>query len=230
MQNLPSAETYHKETQYMPWGDLITEIADFAIKNIPEKGTILDLICGTGYLVGKIQEKRPDLAFIGVDLEPKYINYAKDKYSNVEFHVEDALVWKPEKTFNVVLCTGGLHHLPYNRQEEFIRKIATHTKNSGFAIVADPYIDDYSNEEERKKAAEKLGNEYLEATINNQAPEDVLKATKALIKNDVELVEFKTSIKKIEPYFNTYFSSVERHKTWPKKDTEYGDYYFILKK
>ena len=229
MQNLPSAETYHKEVQYMPWDDLITQIANFVVENIPKEGTVLDLICGTGYLIGKIQAERPDILFTGIDLESKYINYAKGKYPDAKLYVSDALEWDSKTRFNAALCTGGLHHLPYNKQEKFIHKISAHVKRDGFAIVGDPYIEDYSNEQERRVAAEKLGNEYLKATIEKKAPSDVVKVAKNLIKNDVELVEFKTSIKKIEPYFNEYFSSVEKHKTWPKEDTEYGDYYFILK-
>ena len=229
MQNLPSAKTYHKEVQYMPWGDLISEIADFVIENTPKGGNVLDLICGTGYLIGKIQAERPDIVFTGIDLESKYINYAKAKYPDAKLYVSDALEWDSKNKFNAVLCTGGLHHLPYNKQQRFIDKVSGHVKKGRFAIVGDPYIEDYSNEQERRVAAEKLGNEYLKATIEKKAPSDVVKAAKNLIKNDVELVEFKTSIKKIEPYFNEYFSSVEKHKTWPKEDTEYGDYYFILK-
>lgn len=213
----------------MPWGILITEVVNYIILNVPKNGTILDLLCGTGYLVGEIKKKRPDIQCLGVDLEKEYINYAKKQYPDIRFEVSDVLIWKSKNKFDCVLCTGGLHHIPYHRQEQLIQKISSLTNEKGFAIMADPYIDNYSNERERKLSAVKLGYEYLVATIKNKATDDVILATESLIANDLFLIEFKTSIKKIEKSFIKHFSMIEKHKTWPKKNTEYGDYYFILK-
>lgn len=230
MQNLPTAETYQREVKYMPWGILISEVIDYVVKNVPQNGSVLDLLCGTGNLINQIYKLRPDIKFTGVDLEPEYIRYAKDQNAAVNFLVGDAFTWDNGQKFNVVLCTGGLHHLEHKNQKEFIKKISSLVKADGFAIVGDPYIDSYTNETERKVAAAKLGVEYLITTIKNGATDDVIKAASSLIDNDVFLVEFKDSVKKVEPYFREYFSSVTKHKTWPKEDTEYGDYWFLLKK
>ena len=229
MQNLPTAEVYQEEVKYMPWGTLILEIIDFVVKNIPQNGSVLDLLCGTGYLVGEIQKRRPDIQYIGIDLEKEFINYARELYPKIDFQVHDAFTWKTNQKFDGVLCTGGLHHLSYDKQKKFVYKISSLVKNSGFTIVADPYIDDYESEKDRKLAATKLGYEYLVATINNGATDEVIRAAESLILNDIFLIEFKNSIVKTEPYFKEYFSVVDKHKTWPQEDTEYGDYYFILK-
>jgi ubiquinone/menaquinone biosynthesis C-methylase UbiE len=230
MQNLPTAETYDKEFKYMPWGQLVREIQQIVIDNVPEGGRVLDLLCGTGYLIADIKKKRADIEFVGVDLEDSYIRYAQEQYPGIEFIVADALEWESDQKFNAVLCTGGLHHVPYDKQGILIQKIAAHTKENGFAIVADPYIDNYESESERKIAAAKLGYQYLVATIQNGAPDDVIEATVNLIPNDVMLVEFKSSLKKIEPLFHKSFQNVEKHKTWPLEQVEYGDYYFVLKR
>lgn len=228
MQNLPTPEVYQKEVQYMPWGVLIAEIEKYIIDIVPQNGTVLDLLCGTGYLLGELQKKRPDILFTGVDLENEFIDYAQRQYPSISFHVADALLWENTQKFDAVLCTGGLHHIPYEKQKGFVHKLSTFVKNDGFAIVADPYIDHYENEQERKLAAAKLGYEYLTATIQNGAPDDVIAATASLIQNDVFAVEFKSSMKKTEPFFEEYFDKVIVHKTWPGSETEYGDYYFIL--
>lgn len=68
------------------------------------------------------------------------------------------------------------------------------------------------------------------ATMDNGAPDDILNATVGILKNDVLGIEFKSSIKKIKPVFEKYFSVVEMNKTWPKETSEYGDYYFLLRK
>jgi len=229
VQNLPTAEIYQKEADYMPWGILISEIIEHVIQNVPKNGTVLDLMCGTGYLLGKLQEKRPDVQFTGVDLEDEYIQYAKKQYPSIEFITVDVLDWDSGDQYDAVLCTGGLHHIEYHKQESLVKRVAELVKPSGFAIIADPYIDDYSNEEERKLAAAKLGYEYLIATIKNGAPDDVAEATASLIPNDVALVEFKSSIQKMRPYFDSHFGRVDQYKTWPEEDTEYGDYYFVVK-
>lgn len=230
MQNLPTSEVYEKEFKYMPWGILIAEIQEYILKNIPQKGKLLDLLCGPGYLLGQIKNKRNDVICLGVDFESEYITYAKQLYSTIDFVHEDVLVWKSDSVWDAIVCTGGLHHLDYMSQEPFIAKLATLVSSNGFAIIADPYIDDYEDESDRKFASAKLGYEYLKATIQKDAPNDVLKATADLIANDVLRIEYKSSIQKVRPIFEKYFSSVEMHKTWPNIDSGYGDYYFILKK
>lgn len=225
MQNLPTAETYAKEVMYMPWGILIGDIQKIVLDRVPQGGNVVDLMCGTGNLLGELYSKRSDVKYTGVDLEADYIDYAKRQYPNINFEVKDAIIWQSDIKYDAVLCTGGLHHLPYEKQEEFLRKVSSLVKEGGFAIVADPYIPDYSNEQERKISAVNLGCKYLIATIKNNATDDIIKATADLIPNDVLLVEFKTSVEKIKPQFNRSFTNVEIHKTWGEDG--YGDYYFI---
>lgn len=225
--NLPSAETYEKEFRFMPWGILIDEVLEHA-KTTPGNGSVFDLLCGPGYLLGRLKETRPDLVFTGVDLEPEFIEYAKRNYKGIEFIAGDAVTWITEKRFDLVLVTAGLHHLPYDQQEAFIAKVSLLTKPGGRAIIADPYIDDYESETERKLAGAKLGYEYLAETIKNGGTNDVIEAAVGVLSNDVLLVEYKTSVVKMRPLFEKYFSNVAVHKTWPKEGNGYGDYYFVL--
>src|SRR3989338_1383835 len=230
MQNLPSAEVYEKEVKYMPWGILIAEIENLVSIKVPQGGAVLDLLCGTGNLLWKLQNLREDLHYFGVDQEFEYIEFARNKYRKINFDVANALEWRSNQRFDTVLVTGGLHHIPYGKQRDLIGKVSNLIKDNGFAIIADPYISDYSNEQERKIAAAQLGYEYLTATIQNGATDNVTKATADLIANDILLVEYKTSIKRIRPFFEEHFSSIEMHKTWPNEETKYGDYYFVLRK
>lgn len=229
MQNLPTAEVYEKEFRYMPWGILIEELLATLESSLPQNARVLDLLCGTGYLLAKLKDRRPDLEATGVDLEAEFIAFAARTYPGITFITADAATWESSTPFDAILCTGGLHHLPYETQETFIKRLRALLSSNGVAIVADPYIDDYRNEGERKLAAAKLGYEYLAATIRNGADDDVIKATASLIANDVLAVEYKSSVAKIEPLFRAHFSSVEKKKTWPAADTEYGDYYFTLR-
>ena len=214
----------------MPWGILIREVEKIVWENAPKNGTVLDLLCGPGYLLGQVQTQRPDLHCTGVDLDPAFIQYAQGHYPGMTFAIADAATWESRETYDVVLCTAGVHHLAYEQQEFFIKKLATLMATDGFAIVADPYTEDYSDEQSRKLAGAKLGYEYLAATIQNGATDDVIQAAVGILQNDVLLIEYKSSIQKMKPVFDRHFGTVEMHKTWPLTETTYGDYYFILKK
>jgi 2-polyprenyl-3-methyl-5-hydroxy-6-metoxy-1,4-benzoquinol methylase len=231
MPELPPPEVYEKEFQYMPWGKLIQEVISYVTEHAPKKGEVLDLMCGPGHLANKLYQARPDLTIHGIDIDERFISYARKVYHDrwKNFVVADALDWNPSSwRHDIVVCTGSLHHIAYEQQETLVAKIARGVEYGGFAICADPYIDDYVTEQERQLAAAKLGYEYLVATINNGATIDVTKATAALIENDVAGIEFKTSVKRMRPIFEKYFSHVDEKKIWPAYDSEYGDYLFIL--
>ncbi|MBI1833485.1 MAG: class I SAM-dependent methyltransferase [Candidatus Andersenbacteria bacterium] len=229
MQNLPTAEIYEKEFRYFPWGILVKQIEDIVLTKAPSDGTVLDLMCGTGYSLAELHKKRIDLVLTGVDLEPEFIQYAKAHYRGIDFVVADAFEWQPPGKYNVVLCMAGVHHLQYEKQEPFIKKISKLITDDGLAIVADPYIDDYKDEGERKIASAKLGYEYLIATIQNDAPEEIVEAAIGISRNDVLGIEYKSSLKRMKLVFEKYFATADLHKTWPNHDSEYGDYYFVLR-
>jgi 2-polyprenyl-3-methyl-5-hydroxy-6-metoxy-1,4-benzoquinol methylase len=233
MPDLPPSEVYEQEFKYMPWGVLIDEIVAYVTKNTPEGGEVLDLMCGPGHLANKIYEARPDLTVHGLDIDERFISHARARYHDrwKNFVVSDVFDWKPTSwRHDVILCTGGIHHISYDRQEEVVAKIASGLDAGGFAICADPYIDDYTNETERQLAAAKLGHEYLTATIRNGATPDIVRATAQLIENDVCGVEFKTSVKKMRPVFEKHFLQIQERKTWPAQESEYGDYLFIMRR
>lgn len=228
MQNLPTPETYEKEFKYMPWGKLVDEVLEYVQESAPKNGNLLDLMCGPGYLLGKVKDVRSDLYLKGVDWDESFISYAKEKYSDTHFETADVLEWNADEKFDVVLCTAGLHHVEYDKQESLIKKIKSLLKEDGWAVVADPYIGGYANEQERKVESARLGFEYLREVIESGAPEDVVEAAVQILENDVTGVEFKTSVKKTLPLLKKHFSNVQMIKTWGVKSSELGDYYFIL--
>ncbi len=227
MQNLPTAEVYEKEFKYMPWGVLIDQLLE-RVKDLPPNAKVLDILCGPGYLLSRIKNIRPDLELTGVDLEPEFIEFAKRQYPTINFVTADARTWMSDGRYDFIFVTGGVHHLPYEDQEAFIKRVSTLLKTEGQAIIADPYIDDYANENERKRASAKLGYEYLLASMANGADKDIIKACMGIMENDVLGVEYKNSIQKFRPTLEKYFSNIEMHKTWPSEESGYGDYYFVL--
>lgn len=229
MQNLPKASVYDQEAKYMPWGLLVKEVVERLSDELPQGAQVVDLMCGTGGLLSFLHARRPDLSCLGVDLDYGFIRFAKKNYKGIGFLNMDVFLFQGRGEYDAVLCTGGLHHVPWGRQDQLIEKFRSLVLPTGFALVADPYIADYKNERERMEAAAVLGHEYFLATLRNGAPEEVLEATLKLIPNDVFGVEFKTTLGLIRPKFRKHFSQIECCRTWPQSYSRYGDHYFICR-
>jgi SAM-dependent methyltransferase len=230
MKELPDSKIYEQELEYWPYKASWHKVLDLLCQNTPINGSLLDLMCGPGYLLGKIKEKRKDIMLKGVDIDKRYIDFAKEKYSQINFELSDIFSWKPKEQFDAVICTGSLHHIPYEQQENAVEKMASIVKSDGFILISDCYIDDYANETERKISAAKLGYEYLKGTIENGAPDPVIEPCIDILWNDVFMKEFKTSMTKRADIFNKVFDNVETFKTWPIFESEYGDYITICRK
>lgn len=213
----------------MPWGKLISEVLLIVSQKAPKNGSVLDLMCGPGYFLGKINNCRNDLKLTGVDIDKRYIQYAKRKYKGIEFIQHDVLTWNSKKKFEVILCTGGLHHIPYTEQEDLIKKIGRLLVPGGFCILADPYVAKYKTEKERRLAAAQLGVEYLKAVLEKNASDELVSATIDIMHNDVlPNGEYKTYISRIKKIVRKYFKQVTIKKVWPKHNSEFGDYFLIL--
>jgi len=229
MRELPPSEVYEQEFAFMPWGTLIGKILAIIQNEAPKEGRVLDLMCGPGYLLGELAKRRPDLILEGADISEEFIRHAQRKYPNISFHAANVLSWTPSKKYDVVLCTGGIHHLAYDKQAPFLETIPSLLNPNGFAVFADSYVSDFSNEPERKLSAAKLGYEYMVASMINGAPDEIVRATADILFNDVMGFEYKTSLKKLEPVFRRLFANVDIEKTWPGPKSEYGDYIIVCK-
>lgn len=230
MKELPDPEIYKDGLLYWPYKKSWEKVLEYLSQNIPKNTTTIDIMCGPGDLLGKIHLKRKDIKLTGLDIDERYISYARKKHPKINFKLKDILSWETNEQYDVVICTGSIHHIPYDKQKDVIEKIASLTKPGGFALISDCYIDDYSNEIERKTAAAKLGYEYLKETIANGAPNPVTQFTIEILWNDVLMKEFKTSLAKRLPLLKIFFNNIETLKTWPAFESGYGDYISICKK
>lgn len=230
MRELPESEIYELGLKYWPYKKSLEETLGYIRENAPKGGTLLDMMCGPGFLLNEIYKERSDLSLSGVDIDPRYITYGQKKYPAITFQEGDVLTWKTDKLFDVVICTGSLHHIPYEQQEQAVSQMVSMVKPDGSILIADVYIDDYADEVERKLSASKLGYEYLKETIQNSGSDPIVDFTIDILWNDVFMKEYKTSIQKRAPIFNKYFNEIHRIKTWPNFKSQYGDYISIFRK
>lgn len=186
-------------------------------------------MCGTGCLLGKIKEKREDLILEGIDIYERYINFAKSRYDGIEFIIGGVLEWQPGNNSDIVVCNGGMHHLLRENQKTFPSQIKGWSKPKGYFIYGDSFIDDYNNERERKSAAVKLGYAYFKETKKRGAPDLILDAARDILRNDVNGLEFKTSLYRALKTMRGIFNEIQVLKIWPQEDTQYGDRIIIAK-
>jgi len=77
---------------------------------------ILDAGCGTGLTTNLFSLRHPDCEFVGVDFANS-IDQAKifcetNNIKNVKFVKQDLIDIKFDKSFDIVICQGVLHHVP----------------------------------------------------------------------------------------------------------------------
>ncbi|WP_459201728.1 class I SAM-dependent methyltransferase [Methanococcus sp. CF] len=112
---------------------------------------ILELGSGTGYLTSKIVKLNPSAEITCIDLSEGMINVAKRKpeLSSVKFIEGDFRnVWG-EGTFDVILSTLCLHHLPDNDRQNILEKINDSLNPEGVFINGDVFLGETNEEEDR---------------------------------------------------------------------------------
>lgn len=73
--------------------------------------TSMDLACGTGILCGILQKNGIEAS--GMDLSEGMIRIARENYPELCFEAADMITYRPNKTFDLVTCTGdALNHIP----------------------------------------------------------------------------------------------------------------------
>ncbi|MDA9856570.1 class I SAM-dependent methyltransferase [Rubripirellula sp.] len=83
-------------------------IADYSRYDIGER--VLDVGCGSGYVVKYL----PKADYVGTDIEPSYINYAKKAYGGIgDFHLLEINQRTITEfgSFDLILLNGVLHHV-----------------------------------------------------------------------------------------------------------------------
>ena len=112
---------------------------------IPESDKILDIGCGTGILLYTLAREQKFKKLIGIDIHqyPEWQKFKDPKISLQilkEEHFEDFL--KKSQPDNIVL-TWTLHHMDYDEQERYLKKIFNTIKKGARVIILE---DSYSEE------------------------------------------------------------------------------------
>lgn len=104
------------------------------VAQLGRRPRLLDLGCGTGELADQFLESGYE--YVGVDIEPERIEYARRKYPKGKFHVMDASALQyGDGYFDQILVTGVLHHLADEEVREIVREMKRVLRPGGRALV-----------------------------------------------------------------------------------------------
>ena len=126
--------------------ELRQKIADLA--QLQSGETVLDVGCGTGTLVLTAKERVGTTGRIyGIDPSRQMIAYARRKASRCNLSVDFLLghaeqLAFPDRSFDVVLCTWMIHHLPLDDQRQGLTEMARVLKPGGRLLLVDFHLDD----------------------------------------------------------------------------------------
>ncbi|MBR1454099.1 MAG: class I SAM-dependent methyltransferase [Lachnospiraceae bacterium] len=99
--------------------------------------SLLDVGCGTGFLIDLLSNEHKNAEFYGLDLSDKMIEVANSKrIKNSTFMVgkSNELPYDDEY-FDIVVCSQSFHHYPY--QDEAVKEAYRVLKKDGIYILSD---------------------------------------------------------------------------------------------
>ncbi|MBA7695855.1 hypothetical protein ES703_104495 [subsurface metagenome] len=171
---MPSPEIYEKEYRFWPWGKLVNLVAGWIESNAQKLDVVVDYMCGTGYLLNEIASRRKDLKISGCSITPTFIEYAKKAYPRIDVVLQDAFEYKPKLLPDIVICTGGLHHLKRTLQPKFLEKIASELSTGKLFLLGEELIKHYNNENERRIAVIEMVETLISYVERQKAPREVV--------------------------------------------------------
>lgn len=118
---------------------------------------VLDVGCGTGTLAIEVQRRVGSMGrVVGIDPGARQIDYARSKAvrRNMPVNFQVATIEQlpfPDDTFDVVLSTIMMHHLPNSLKRQGLAEIARVLKPGGRLVIAD-----FTRPQERRGKAAKF--------------------------------------------------------------------------
>lgn len=130
------AATY--DSRWIGYLDVSHDWALTRLEGLHEGARIIDLACGTGLLLERLHNLRPDLELVGIDGSQAMLEVARRRLPHIELRqadIESAPAGDEAGYYDAVLSMSVLHHLKHrNAHLEHIHSL---TRMNGMVILCD---------------------------------------------------------------------------------------------
>jgi hypothetical protein len=131
---------------------------------------------------------------------------------------------------DVLICTGGLHHVPFEAQGPLVQKLRSLLKWNGCLLLGEEVLSSYDSTSERQIAAIELGAALLTEAVRRGAPEALLDAAVAVLSGDLFANgEYKVDLGRLCALVEETFEITQCLHVWPTQDTQYGSYLLVCR-
>jgi hypothetical protein len=202
----------------------IAEVAADHFKNYSKPIKIIDLCAATGLTAKRVCEKISLSLITLVDLDCFALEKARQYFSpqsNIVTHCTDAVNFRDNNFYDLVLLNSAYHHIEGNKKVEFLKTVKNLITDSGLVIIGEQFLPSYKNSTEFQSAVEIFYDvliKELEGRNENPTAIDVIrrsglytwennyeyKVSWEVFKDDVKSTEFK--IDRIIPVWQPNFT------------------------
>lgn len=112
------------------------------IVNYCEKGSLLDIGTGTGWLLLKLHKESPKMRLVGIDVSSSMVTQAKRNMVGagladlIDIRLGNASdIPFPNECFDIVVSTGSIHH--WKEPEDGLNEVYRVLKERGYALMYD---------------------------------------------------------------------------------------------
>ena len=100
--------------------------------------TVLDLGCSTGRAGREICDMQKQ-SYVGIDLAPRYIEFAKKNNPMADYRVMDGRNLEfPTHFFDIIMFVGVLHHMDDVTAKACLKEVRRTLKPTGYLLMAEP--------------------------------------------------------------------------------------------
>lgn len=168
------------------------------VKKLKNVKNILDIGCGVGILVDKLN--KANYKSSGIDSSKEAICFAKKNFSG-EFHIATANNFKPKNKYDLVIATQLIEHL--NNPDDFLKNAYSLLKPRKYLLIETPNLKSWDKKSNWRK---KIGGMHY--GIDHRFSFKPKGLTNYLNKNNFEIIKLFT-----KTYAPTIYFELMKNKT-----------------